>query len=114
VCAECHDWQRIAESRRTRKQWEELIDDMMSRGASGSDDDYNAILRYALRHYAFVNVNKADADELATILGVTAKEAEAIVAYRSAHGNFADFDALKKVGDVEAKKLEAARRSILY
>jgi DNA uptake protein ComE-like DNA-binding protein len=36
------------------------------------------------------------------------------VAYRKANGNFADFDALLKVPDVDAKKLEAHREAVSF
>jgi competence ComEA-like helix-hairpin-helix protein len=114
VCGTCHEWERIGDSRRTKAQWEELIDDMIGRGANGSEDDYKAILDYALRRYALVNINKAPSDEIAIVLGLSPKEADAIVAYRTAHGKIPDFDSLTKVSDVDQKKLEAARLSILY
>ncbi len=87
---------------------------MIGRGANGSEDDYKAILDYALRRYALVNINKAPGDEIAIVLGLSPKEADAIVAYRTAHGKIPDFDSLTKVSDVDQKKLEAARLSILY
>src|SRR5262249_33576469 len=114
VCSSCHDWERIGDSRRTKAQWEDLIGDMMSRGANGSDDDYDAILSYALRRYGLVNVNKAPTAEIAMVLGLAPKEADAIVAYRKANGWSPDFESLKKVPDVDPKKLEPSRLSILY
>jgi competence ComEA-like helix-hairpin-helix protein len=114
VCTDCHEWQRIGETRRTKDQWEDLISDMMDRAGGASDKDYNAILEYALRHYGFVNVNKAPADEISLVIGLTSKEAEAILSYRTAHGKFEDFEALKKVVGVDPKMLDAARQWILY
>lgn len=114
VCGNCHEWERIGDSRRTKAQWEELMADMFDRGAEGSEDDYNAILNYALRRYALVNINKAPGDEITIVLGLSPKEADAIVVYRTANGKILDFESLKKVSDVDQKKLEAAKLSILY
>jgi competence protein ComEA len=114
VCGNCHEWERIGDSRRTRTQWEDLIADMIGRGASGSDDDYDAILSYALRGYGLVYINKAPASEIAIVLGLVPEEADAIVAYRTANGRIPDFESLKKIPDVDQKKLDTARLSILY
>src|SRR5437879_6499852 len=82
LCGTCHEWQRVADSRRTKTQWEGVIEDMINRGAAGSDADYEIVLDYVLRHYAFVNVNKAPAEELSVVLGLAPEEAAAIVGYR--------------------------------
>ena len=45
-----------------------------------------------------INLNKADAETLArSCKGIGKKRAEAIVAYREAHGNFSSVDALAEV-----------------
>lgn len=114
LCAGCHPWRRVLDTRRTRVQWEPVIDEMMRRGGFSSDDDYNAILEYVLRHNAFVNINQAEADEIAMVTGLAPQHAEAILSYRTEHGRFADFEALKKVSGIDLVKLEAARLAILY
>ncbi len=110
----CHEWQRVGDSRRTKAQWEMVIDDMINRGAPSTDADYDVVLDYVLRHHAFVNVNKAPAEELSLVIGLAPEEAEAIVSDRLKAGKFADFSALSRVGGVDPKKLEAARLSLLY
>jgi competence protein ComEA len=114
VCGQCHDWQRVDETRRTKDDWGRLIDDMFTRGATGSDDDYGAVLDYVLRNDGLVNVNRAPADELAVVLNLSEGEAGAIVKDRAANGKFADFEALKRVSGVDPKKLEAARKAMFY
>jgi competence protein ComEA len=114
VCGQCHDWQRVSETRRTRDDWGRVIDDMVTRGAAGTDADYDAVLDYVLRHDALVNVNRATAEDLATILNLTDQEAEAIVSYRTANGKFANLEALKAVKDVDPKKLESARAAMFF
>ncbi|HSW93401.1 MAG TPA: helix-hairpin-helix domain-containing protein [Gammaproteobacteria bacterium] len=44
-----------------------------------------------------LNINKATAKELATIKGVTANKAKAIVSYRHKNGDFKSVDELKQV-----------------
>ena len=57
---------------------------------------------------------RATPDEIATILGLSEKDAQAIVAYRKANGPFADFDAVKKVPDIDLKKLDEHKDAIAF
>lgn len=60
-----------------------------------------------------VDVNTADAGALvANLKGVGPTKAEAIVAYRKAHGPFASADDLLKVKGIGPKTLEQNRDSI--
>ena len=60
-----------------------------------------------------VNVNKADAQTIATSLdGIGLSKAQAIVAYRDAHGPFKSVDDLGNVKGVGAKTLERNRDAI--
>ena len=52
---------------------------MMERGAQVSDEDFEVVMDYLLRHYGRINVNKAEAEDLAIVVGVSKKDAEAIV-----------------------------------
>jgi len=48
----------------------------------------------------------ATPSELAAVLGLSAKDAQAVVDYRKAHGNFADLAALMKIEGIDKAKLE--------
>ncbi len=54
---------------------------------------------------AKVNINTAGVDQLTTVPGIGPKTAEAIIAYRKAHGAFASLDDLTKVKGIGPKKL---------
>jgi competence protein ComEA len=114
VCSDCHDPDRIRETRRTRSGWEDVIYQMIDKGAVGTDADFNLVLQYLLSHYGMVNVNQASAEEIALVTGLSSKEGDAVVAYRKANGDFKNFDALVKVPGIDAQKLEAARAAILF
>ena len=49
VCSKCHDGTRIVEGRRLRSQWEETLEKMTALGATGTDEDFEAILDYLVR-----------------------------------------------------------------
>lgn len=52
-----------------------------------------------------LNVNTASAAQLETIKGIGPKTAEAIIAYRTEHGDFTSVDALTAVKGIGDKKL---------
>jgi competence ComEA-like helix-hairpin-helix protein len=78
-------------------------------GAKIGDEEFGAILDYLVAAYGKVNINKATTDEIVEVVGVSLKEAEAIVKYRKDNGGFEDFDALGKVPGVDRKKLDKSR-----
>jgi competence protein ComEA len=56
-----------------------------------------------------VNVNKAGAKDFENALGFSAKEAESIVSYRAANGNFKAVEDMEKVPGIDVKKVQARR-----
>ncbi|WP_241033806.1 ComEA family DNA-binding protein [Vibrio maerlii] len=61
-----------------------------------------------------VNINRADADELATLLkGIGQAKAKEIVAYRETHGAFKSADDLSKVKGIGAATVDKNRERIL-
>jgi competence protein ComEA len=115
TCSACHTSESVASARRTRDQWQDVIEEMVSQqGAKIADEEYSPILEYLVSVYGKVNVNTAQADEIAQIIGLSPKEAEAIVKFRKDNGKFADFEALGKVPGVDPKKLEKSRDAISY
>ena len=114
MCSRCHDGARITAVRRTKSEWEEVLTKMIGMGATGSEEDFESVFGYLRRHYGKVYINTAPPDEITTSLGLATKDADAIVAYRKANGAFPDFDALKKVPDIDVKTLEAHRDAVAF
>lgn len=114
TCVKCHTPDRIIGERRTRAQWEEELDKMVAKGATATDDDFDTVLDYLLRHYGRANVNKAPAADLVLVLQITGKDADAIVSYRAAHGRFEDFDALAAVPGIDKDRLGQVRDAIEF
>ena len=114
VCSKCHDGGRIVESRRMREQWEETLEKMVAKGATGSDEDFDAILFYLISEFGRVNVNSATAEDIAVVLHLEPKDADAIVRFRNEHGRFGDFEALKKVPGIPVDSLAMLRDAILF
>jgi competence protein ComEA len=114
VCSSCHDAERILSNRRTRTQWQEVIEKMVERGAEGTDADFTAVEEYLIHNFGRVNINKALPKDIAAVLDLSPKDAEAIVAFRKTSGDFADFDALCKVPGIDLEKLKKARDGISF
>src|SRR5262245_30285629 len=82
TCNRCHDAARITALRRTKTEWEEVINKMIERGATGSEEDFMTVFGFLRRHYGKVYINTAPTEEITTTLGLTNKDADAIVAFR--------------------------------
>ena len=113
VCVLCHPPDRIVTVRRTRIEWDEVLDKMITRGAQINDDNYGTLEDYLLRNYGKVNVNRAGKDDLALVLGLEPDEAQKIVAGRTP-APYPDFDALVKATGLDAKKLEGRREAMTF
>ncbi len=114
VCGRCHTSDRIIEGRRSRSQWEEVLERMVAKGATGSDDDFGIVIEYLVSEYGRVTINSAPADEMAEVLHLEAKDADTIVSYRKTHGPFTDFDALIAVPGAPVEALRKRRDAIVF
>jgi competence protein ComEA len=87
-------------------------------GAVATDDEFSDILDYLVKNFpagsGAINVNKATATQLETGLGLSTAEAEAVIQYRKTNGDFKSIDDLKKVPDVDAKKLDAKKARLTF
>ncbi len=114
VCKGCHEMDTVIQVRRTMIGWQDMVQDMVSRGAEGSDDELSAVVQYLTQFFGKINVNTATAKELGTFLLLTDKETQAIVDYRETNGNFKDFEQLKTVPGVSAERLQAKKELIAF
>jgi competence protein ComEA len=67
------------------------------------------VLFLATSAFAKVNINTADAKELATLPGIGQVKAEAIITYRKANGNFKNIEELKEVKGIGDKVVEKVK-----
>jgi hypothetical protein len=111
VCGSCHEAEVATTTLRTRQEWKDLIEMMISFGATASDPQLEQIERYLARRYGRVNINRAPADELELVLDVPSDVARAIVNYRSTL-RFTSADDLKAIAGLSAEKVESLRLKI--
>lgn len=113
VCVRCHPSEKIVESRRYPEQWDQVIEQMVARGATGTDEEFDAVYDYLVTQYGRVQINAATAEEIAQVLHLEPGVAETIVQQRK-QGPIADFDALKAVPGVPVAELEKLRDAIVF
>src|SRR5579862_5906969 len=102
----CHGVDLVTKQRQSADGWAAVVDDMVNRGAQGTDDEFEMVINYLSKNFAplpgsestkpaagkKVDVNSANAQELTAELGLTKSDAEAIVQYRKDNGPFKDWD----------------------
>jgi competence ComEA-like helix-hairpin-helix protein len=114
VCGACHGTDLVSARRATKEGWGYIVDDMVSRGASASDDQVKQIKDYLFKNFGQVNVNKADSPEIANVLEITPAQADAIVKYRADHGPYKSVDDLMKAPGLETAKLDTKKDRVVY
>lgn len=118
ACGQCHGLQQVAASKHTPEEWNNIVTDMMGRGAVIAEADIPVIAAYLAKSFpktgGNVNVNRASAKELVDTLHLTSQEADALVKHREENGYFNKFQDLEKVAGLDVKKLEPSRDKLLY
>ncbi|MBI3048266.1 MAG: helix-hairpin-helix domain-containing protein [Acidobacteria bacterium] len=114
VCATCHGVDLLVPSTRTATQWRDTIGAMKTAGAKASDEEWKAINEYIMGNLAYLNVNKATAEDVRLVFSVADKVAQALVAYRDKQGGFKTLDDLKQVPDVDPKRVDALKERLTF
>jgi competence protein ComEA len=118
ICTACHGAEMWAGSHKSSNDWDQTITTMTEKGLSINDADYATVLDYLSKNLGTmpprVNVNKAASSDLARVLGITAAQADAIVAYRTKNGDFKDLDSVKKVTGIDASVIDAKKDNIVF
>ena len=111
--ANCHDLSTATSEKHTRREWQGIVEDMASRGATATPDELRSIAGWLSRYCGNVRINQLSARDLEQEMELPHADAEAIVAYRTKNGRIENFDALKKTG-VDPLKLEPYKESIVW
>ena len=114
VCTLCHDATLIEGGNRTPAEWDDVLERMAANGASASQEQAEQIRAYLLRNFGRVNVNRAPARDLASVLNVEAPVADAVVMYRTERGGFTTIEDLKKVPGIDGAKIEARKTRLMF
>ena len=117
LCNECHGAEIVVGRPHSEEGWNAIVIDMVQRGAQGTDDEFDEIVRYLTKNIKAgekasppkLNVNKVSAKAIETGLGLTAKEAEAIVTARG-KAAFRSVEDVKKVSGVTPRRSKQRKK----
>jgi hypothetical protein len=113
-CSSCHSLERTVQLRKAKKEWEDIVFDMIGRGAPIFVEEANQIIDYLTAVLGpgappFVDVNRASKDDMVKIPGLTAGLADKLVAYRQSTGPIASRDQIREVLGLDEKAYEKIR-----
>jgi competence ComEA-like helix-hairpin-helix protein len=140
ACAACHALTVVTSKHASQKEWDQVVNQMVSRGADLTDDEIDTVIEYLAKNYGPldqkaapstdasssdtaappaadttpVNVNKASAQDLESSLGLEKSEAEALVKYREQNGNFKTWHDVAAVPGISAAKIEGMQKRITF
>src|SRR5687768_11809059 len=57
LCGVCHPFEYVVAIRRTREQWEATVEDMVGRGARGTNAELNAVIDYLAESHVLTPSN---------------------------------------------------------
>jgi competence protein ComEA len=115
TCTSCHGTEPITIMTDTKEGWSDTVDDMIAKGAEIEAADKAMIVAYLAASFPKpVNVNTATSKEIVSGLDLSAKDADAVVEYRTKNGNFKTLDDVKKVPGIDAAKVEAKKKAVAF
>jgi competence protein ComEA len=119
VCSTCHEAAKATSVKLTREGWMETIDRMKAFGASGSDEEFTAVLEYLATHFKGetvrpLDMNTAESIDLESALQLLRRESRAVLEYRAKRGQFTSLDDLKGLDPAIFKKIEAKKDRIVF
>jgi competence protein ComEA len=120
VCGSCHAAELVIGRQEARETWATVVDDMIQRGATGTDEEFFEVVDYLATNFSKtspvtkINVNKATAKDLEGALRIPAKQAAAIVHQREEKGDFKSIEDLQKVPGIDAAKIEANKNRLSF
>ena len=51
VCTDCHGAEQIVAKKRTKAEWDDVVSDMIQKGAVGKDDEFDLIAAYLTKNF---------------------------------------------------------------
>jgi DNA uptake protein ComE-like DNA-binding protein len=92
---------------------------MKAFGASGSDEEFAAVLEYLSTNFKGdtvrpLDMNTAESIDLESVLQLLRRESRAVLEYREKRGQFSSLEDLKGLDPVIYKKIEARKDRIVF
>jgi hypothetical protein len=112
-CGNCHSLERTVQLRKPKNGWEDIVFDMVGRGAPIFVDEANQIIAYLTSVLGpdappFIDVNRAAKDDMVKVPGITPELADKLLAYRQSRGALTR-DQIREVLGLDEKTYEKIR-----
>jgi competence protein ComEA len=114
VCGSCHNTGLVTTELRSRADWMQTLEAMLERGATGTNDQIDNVVRYLDANLTKLNVNVAGQDEIGSVLDLPDAVAAAVVKRRSELVRFKSLDEIKAVPGVDAAKIDYRKARISF
>ncbi len=115
MCSNCHAIERVVKVRFSKKFWASTVDDMVSRGAEGTEEEVESVINYLTRYFGKpVNINTATAKQIEAGLSFKPAEVEALIKHRTDNGPIKTFEDLTKIAGLNAKLLDEQKNNIQF
>jgi competence protein ComEA len=120
ICLQCHPPAQLLNQKKTESDWKATVARMATKGVSAPTEQFDAIAEYMAKNFrkdedvSKLNMNKAKADEIVTVIGLTPDEAKALITYREKHGDYREWGEMLVVYGVDGRKLEAAKDKMSF
>ncbi len=120
ICLQCHQPAQLLSQRRTEDDWKKTIARMATKGVSAPAEQFDAIAVYMAKNFgkeedtSKLNINKAKAEDIVSVLGLTPEEAKALITYREKHGEYREWGDILVVYGVDGQKIEAVKDKMTF
>jgi competence ComEA-like helix-hairpin-helix protein len=114
MCSGCHGLPTAVARRRTRAEWQGMVEAMSGLGAPGDAADISSTVEYLAWRFGRVNVNIASARELQRVLELSASDAAAIVEYRAHTGRLASADDFRRVPGIDVARIQKRMDRVVF
>jgi competence protein ComEA len=114
VCTGCHGLEIVMDTPKDYDSWHDTVQEMIDRGANGTQDEYGLVMQFLFENMTTVDVNHADAETLGAVLHAAPDQVASIIARRQKRPfrNLGDLEA--SVPGLNRSALEAKKRMIFF
>lgn len=120
ICLMCHQPAMLLGQHRSEQDWKTTVARMATKGVPGTVEQFDAIAAYMAKNFgktedaSKINMNKAKADDLEKVIGLTPDEAKALIGFRDRHGDFREWGDMLVIYGVDGAKIEAAKDKMTF
>lgn len=60
ICNQCHSPENYTRTKHTEDEWETIVDNMVERGATGTDNEFETVVLYLARNFGKVKAERPE------------------------------------------------------